>query len=1166
MLVLGASTAHAQVTGPARGGTGLSTPPTYGQVLVGNALGGYTLTATSSLGIVGGGGGSSSWGGITGTLSNQTDLQAALNAKFSLAAWFATTTAPHLTSLPNLTLAYSQLSGTPTIPTNNNQLTNGAGYITGNQTITLSGDVTGSGTTGITTAYNNVVPASKGGAGTISGLLKANGSGTVSAAVNGTDFTLITAKSCPGGDFVSSVTAAGVFTCTTPATGTTYTGTYPIQITGSVISSALSTTSSNTWGGTQTFTSVPRLASLTGLVAANGGVLYQVASSSLFGFTPASNATTLTINGTANEITSSAGAQDLSANRTWTLSLPTHVIQPSFFATGASTTNATTTGSQYFSFITGSAQCLQVDTNGKLSGTGSVCGSGAGSVSSIAQTSGTAQTGAITFATSSASSNGQTHGLNITNTSGAFTFTPTLSGVLTEAGGGTGSTTFGTAFYNYFRATTTDALAEGGTNQYWTPTRFDARLTATTTLPALTTLVNLGTVKTSLTGLLKASSGVLSAAVAGTDYEVPLTVSGGLTRTANNIAPTSGFNIPLTASTTNWAAFYDAPSNRITDGTGLTWSGNTLNCDTASGSVQGCLSSADWTTFNNKGNGTVTSVTGTYPVVSSGGATPAISLAFGTTTSNTWAGTQTFTNSPVFSSLTGGLVSSNASSDTLYNTATTTLAGTGVISISNSPVVMGASGAVASLTGGANGQVLGWASGAPAWVATTTFSGGLTYAAGNVTADLGTSITVGELASADFGSFTCNGSACTIDTGAVSNAMLANSTISGVALGGTLGALTATDSTLTFSGSYTGGAARTVGLNLGNANTWSALQQFSNASSTQFSAYLASFGSTATTTISANGSVALPAGAALTIPDMTSALLQTSGSGVVAEYAGTSCTNQFVRSLSALGVATCATVANTDLANSSVSYGGVSVSLGSSNATPAFNLSSATSLPIVAGTTGTLTVARGGTGLTTFGGTNTILYTTAADSLSTEAAFLYDSSANRLTVDFASTTAVSGTNSNWSGILLAARHIISGITASFSPSVEGEIGIDTTDNQFKFFSGGAVRVVSPTLYPAFSYATSTAWTGTTTIPIGPAYVGETWSGVKCFTDTGTLNVSFNDGTNRMDMLNASTTVGTFSLTTNNAFTVSEKRYVDIGTPASSPTKISCTVAKVIDPT
>ena len=55
----------------------------------------------------------------------------------------------------------------------------------------------------------------------------------------------------------------------------------------------------------------------------------------------------------------------------------------------------------------------------------------------------------------------------------------------------------------------------------------------------------------------------------------------------------------------------------------------TLNVPTASAANRGALSSADWTTFNNKGSGTVTSVTGTSPVVSSGGATPAISLASG---------------------------------------------------------------------------------------------------------------------------------------------------------------------------------------------------------------------------------------------------------------------------------------------------------------------------------------------------------------------------------------------------------------------------------------------------------------------------------------------------------------------------------------------------------
>jgi hypothetical protein len=55
----------------------------------------------------------------------------------------------------------------------------------------------------------------------------------------------------------------------------------------------------------------------------------------------------------------------------------------------------------------------------------------------------------------------------------------------------------------------------------------------------------------------------------------------------------------------------------------------TLNVPTASATNRGALSSADWSTFNNKGSGTVTSVTGTSPVVSSGGATPAISLASG---------------------------------------------------------------------------------------------------------------------------------------------------------------------------------------------------------------------------------------------------------------------------------------------------------------------------------------------------------------------------------------------------------------------------------------------------------------------------------------------------------------------------------------------------------
>lgn len=54
-------------------------------------------------------------------------------------------------------------------------------------------------------------------------------------------------------------------------------------------------------------------------------------------------------------------------------------------------------------------------------------------------------------------------------------------------------------------------------------------------------------------------------------------------------------------------------------------------------------------------------------------------------------------------------------------------------------------------------------------------------------------------------------------------------------------------------------------------------------------------------------------GANVTFPGYTSAILLTGSGGAVAEYTGTTCTNQFTRSLSALGVATCASVSPTDL-------------------------------------------------------------------------------------------------------------------------------------------------------------------------------------------------------------------------------------------------------------
>lgn len=135
-----------------------------------------------------------------------------------------------------------------------------------------------------------------------------------------------------------------------------------------------------------------------------------------------------------------------------------------------------------------------------------------------------------------------------------------------------------------------------------------------------------------------------------------------------------------------------------------------------------------------------------------------------------------------------------------------------------------------------------------------------------------------------------------------------------------------------------------------------------------------------------------------------------------------------------------------------------------------------------------------------------------------------------------------------------------------APTVDatGEIAWDTTSGQQIIYDGAATRVLSNGYqYSTFTYSTSTAWVGTTTIPLGPAGIAETWSQTQCFTDAGTLNIRFGDGTNYMTMFSASTTVGVMSLSSNNTFTLSEKRYVDIGTPASSPTKVSCTVRRAI---
>lgn len=402
-------------------------------------------------------------------------------------------------------------------------------------------------------------------------------------------------------------------------------------------------------------------------------------------------------------------------------------------------------------------------------------------------------------------------------------------------------------------------------------------------------------------------------------------------------------------------------------------------------------------------------------------------------------------------------------------------------------------------------------------------------------------------------------------SGTLNNAGLTNSTISGIALGSNLAALTATDSTLTFSGSYTGATARTVGLNLANANTWTALQQFRNASTTLFSSYGPSyFGATATSSFSSTGVLTLATDLAVSeggtgASTLTGVLKGNGTSAFTAGVDGTdftlvdavSCTNQTMTALTAAGVGTCSSINNAFWSGTDLS------------------------------------VANGGTGLSTFGGTNFILYTTAADTLSSEAAFTYNPTADRITASYASSTAISATTiivdttlrlfgTSYTTLAGLGAALVNAITAATptgtwdfggatsveipngGPTVDttGEIGIDTTSGQFKWsYNGSTLGIKMPYETTGFGFASSTQGAGTTTLRLGPAPFALTVVSVQC-DFTNDMGISLYDGTNRANYLVGSSTIGTVLYTTNNTFTAGEAFRVDVGTSVNYAAAVS----------
>ena len=353
--------------------------------------------------------------------------------------------------------------------------------------------------------------------------------------------------------------------------------------------------------------------------------------------------------------------------------------------------------------------------------------------------------------------------------------------------------------------------------------------------------------------------------------------------------------IPLTALSATYPLSYNSA-------TGV------FSSATSSATSAGILSAADWTTFNNKGNGTVTGVTATYPLISSGGTAPVISTALSSSTLTA--------SSP----LTGSFAQ----------------VGTG-----GSLGIQPASASQAGYLSAGDYSLL--------HTATTTFSSPLTYT-GSTNA-----VTCP----------TCN---------------TTNATVSSVGLSSS-GSITVGNTPVTTSGTIT------ANLNLANANNWTGLQQFTNATSTLFTstnAYLGTvlggtwngtavataYGGTGANFSSGNGLAAINAGvfSAISTTSMNASITGNAGTATALQNA------QTINNVSFNGTAGITiTAASSTLLSDNNTFTGKLV-LGSATSTNFFSTTaSSTNLFAQTASLGTLTlsnalpIASGGTGATIFG-------------------------------------------------------------------------------------------------------------------------------------------------------------------------------------------------------
>lgn len=102
-------------------------------------------------------------------------------------------------------------------------------------------------------------------------------------------------------------------------------------------------------------------------------------------------------------------------------------------------------------------------------------------------------------------------------------------------------------------------------------------------------------------------------------------------------------------------------------------------------------------------------------------------------------------------------------------------------------------------------------------------------------------------------------------------------------------------------------------------------------------------------------------------------------------------------------------------------------------------------------------------------------------------------------------------------------------------------------------------------YQSFMVA-STTWTSTSTMAQYPTLeFPERITGGQCYTNAGSVKLRIGDGTNWSNLTNITTATTTVTFTSNNTFNANGVKVIyEIGTPATSPTQVNCTVQKLYE--